>query len=261
MGLIQGKTRARSGLGRGGERATNTAREVLRVRTHSMPRCGAWSLVAAGNVGLVASNVWFALPAGALLARGYLAEGAFVGVGGAVSLVFHSCMHGYFCGGLARESLDRLDFLFACNLAVVVAFVLNRGGSTAAAAADVYRCWLRVREVLGVSIFATLVILSFAENHRTVMPRAGGAIGVAVLLAFFPRHVAGDPALKAHYTRNVWWMLFAAALLLGSLSLLHARGEWFRLTHTLWHTNVAIFMGVVALSVPSARAQVGAKVT
>lgn len=203
-----------------------------------------------GDWAVVASNLQAIFPCAVLLLRGHLGPGALVGIGGALSLVYHWCnLRPGPCLGIDKGGFDSLDFFSAGNLALVVAFVLNDGEATRGH--PVYRAWRRVRELVAVVSVLLFVAASLASNHRRTMPLLAGGVSVPTLLLFFPRHVAGDPALKRRYTRLAWPMVGAGLLLLASLSLLHIRGRWFRSTHSLWHFNVFTFIGLVGLLVPA----------
>ena len=226
---------------------------VLGVSPHCLASSAAAHSRHLGDVAVVLTNAQAVFPFVVLLTRGYLGAAMLVGLGGVISMVYHACnLRPGPCFGIDKGSFDSLDFLSAGNLAVVVAFILNDGEGTRGHRA--YRAWRLVREPVAVVCVLGFVAASLGAAHRKTMPLLAGAVSVPLLLVFFPRHVARDPALKAHYTRLAWWMVGAALLLVASLSLLHVRGAWFRSTHALWHFNVFTFIGLVGLLVPTQRA-------
>jgi hypothetical protein len=213
-----------------------------------MAPCGGELARSVGDHALVLTNLVAIFPVVTLALKRHYASAALVAVAGGVSFVFHMCFKGWGCATLDRERLDVLDFFFAANLAVVVSFVLNDG--TATAGHPAYARWRRWRSLIAVVLLCLLVLLAHGDHHRKVMPVVGAIVGVANLLAHYPVHITWDPALKARCTRLAVVMSFALAMLLASLGLLHTRGAWFRLTHSLWHSVVFSFIGVIGLCVP-----------
>lgn len=213
---------------------------------HVEPSAGSDHLIA--DMAIILTNLMAIFPAIVLPLKKYFGAAIFVAVGGGVSFVYHMCFKSLWCAGLDRARMDNLDFFFAANLAVVVAFVLNDGAATPSH--PIYTRWRQWRTSIAVVSIVLLLLFALGDHHRTSMPIVGGALGLGTLFAFFIAHVIYDPALKEHYTRRAGGMIFAAVLLIGGFVLRSIKGVSFRVAHPLWHTVIFAFIGIVAVCVP-----------